>query len=89
MKRTDSANTTDNLSLRAVPKYLFGVTDMKENGEKWYLDSGCTSHLCNDTAEFMKILEYRPVELNLASSASSKIKARETVKVVSTRNRRM
>ena len=45
------------------------------------LDSGCTAHLCQDTEDFTKIEEIKSGRLNLASSASTDIKAKGSVSI--------
>ena len=52
-----------------------------ENHSKWCLDSGCTSHMCNDENKFIKKEECASDTLNLASNATAKIKAKGTVKI--------
>ncbi|CAK9826054.1 Retrovirus-related Pol polyprotein from transposon TNT 1-94 [Anthophora retusa] len=50
--------------------------------KKWCLDSGCTSHLCNDANRFQTIKKANHSLLNLASNATTTVDGRGTVEIV-------
>ncbi|CAK9829622.1 Retrovirus-related Pol polyprotein from transposon TNT 1-94 [Anthophora retusa] len=50
--------------------------------KKWCLDSGCTSHLCNDANRFQTIKRANHSLLNLASNATTAVDGRGTVEIV-------
>lgn len=56
-------------------------TDVESRDYKWCLDSGATSHLCKELDEFTEISDSRPAKLNLASNATTEIKATGTVRL--------
>ncbi|KAG5323483.1 POLX protein, partial [Pseudoatta argentina] len=60
------------------PQNAFEIESAPER-EKWCLDSGCSSHLCRDTRDFSEISNVANGTLNLATKASTEIKARGTV----------
>lgn len=47
--------------------------------KKWCLDSGCTSHLCNDPKKFVHFSKVVSEKLNLASNTSTAITGRGTI----------
>jgi len=49
---------------------------------KWCLDSGCTAHMCNDDADFVKAVESGSGKVNFASDASIDVKGRSSVSIV-------
>ena len=63
----------------------FVGTSMKVCGE-WCLDSGCTSYLCKNKENFVKIAETRNQKLNLASDKSVNIKGKRTVSISTMRS---
>uniref|UniRef100_A0A6V7IJ77 Retrovirus-related Pol polyprotein from transposon TNT 1-94 n=1 Tax=Bracon brevicornis TaxID=1563983 RepID=A0A6V7IJ77_9HYME len=64
----------------AAEERAFGAISQSEASD-WCLDSGCTSHLCKNKENFIEINEGPVGQLDLANNASTKIKAKGTVKV--------
>lgn len=56
----------------------------RENKRKheWCLDSGATSHLCNDARNFRNLTNCKRESLNLANNTSTEILARGTIPLV-------
>lgn len=79
VKRADNANKVDDLCLYVANETL--NTRVTEHRNKWYLDSGCMAHMCKNGAEFVEIVDKNLGKLNLASNASTEIKARGTVSI--------
>jgi len=52
-----------------------------EDGEKWCLDSGCSSHMCKEKEKFTKMEDYKNGKLKLASNMSTDIEAKGKVEV--------
>lgn len=49
---------------------------MEDSGQgSWCLDSGCTTHLCNDKSKFIQINPVNCEKLSLATNASAMVKA--------------
>jgi len=48
---------------------------------RWCLDSGCTSHLCNDGGRFTQSSDVKNATLNLANHTSAEVKGRGTVRI--------
>ena len=53
-------------------------------GTKWCLDSGCTLHMCNEKRKFIHSEACESKKLSLASSATTNIESRGTVKLLIT-----
>lgn len=47
----------------------------------WYLDSGCTSHLCSDSKKFTHLERIKDNKLNLANNSSTTITGKGTVRL--------
>lgn len=59
-------------------------TDCDERETRWCLDSGCTSHLCNDGGRFTQSSDIKHATLNLANHTSAEVKGRGTVRIETT-----
>lgn len=64
-----------------VSNSAFQVEEV-ERTTKWCLDSGCTSHMCNDQRKFQELKETEHRSVNLASHASTRIEGEGTVKLI-------
>lgn len=84
-KEGDNANHASGVTLYAcadspIEQAAFGAKETAYS-ENWCLDSGCTTHLCRNSENFVKYAESDVKRLNLANSASTEVKAKRTVSI--------
>lgn len=92
-KESDNAKAAEDISLCAIVDYSStnGTARSQEitetvfqaktgaHGSVWYMDSGCTAHMCSDKGEFEEIQESLGGKVNLASEASTDIEGKGSV----------
>lgn len=61
--------------------YHMAMMAQQTAGMSWCLDSGCTSHMCNDHTKFTELAPTQNVQLKLANTTSTDIKARGPVDI--------
>lgn len=73
----NSAKNADHVGLYIAPSTnKHEVLKINEKQRDWCIDSGCTSHMCNDANIFAKIDSDKPETLNLASNACTEVTGR-------------
>lgn len=81
----ERANVAKNVSFLVTTDAVEKCAAVKINENRrtnaWCLDSGCTSHMCNDESRFVTMKSLEDEVVNLASSASTEIKAKGMVKL--------
>jgi len=73
-----SANRAENVGLHAASNHASDVFRVCENAGRggWCIDSGCTSHMCNDVDVFQEIDLKGHGKFNMANSESTDIRGR-------------
>lgn len=78
-------NKNNNHSAKAAEELCLNVTNHSAIGlcKNWCLDSGASTHLCNDDKSFQEITDPNHGVLNLANNSTSKTLGKGTVKFTS------